>query len=79
MMRWSGLIVVGLSMSWGCQAPNPSESLAANPNVLILMVDALRADRLGVNGYPLRVVEKVVEPGAAKYANHVVPSCSGKL
>lgn len=61
MMRWSGLIVFGLSVTWGCQTPNPSEAPAAKPNVLILMVDALRADRLGVNGYPLPTTPHIDE------------------
>ena len=43
--------VLCLAVLLGCQGPVGKETPEAKPNVLILMVDALRADRLGVNGY----------------------------
>lgn len=46
------LLIVGLGFGLGCQGPEPHEASSDPPNVLIVMIDALRADRLGVNGYP---------------------------
>lgn len=43
--------VLALSVVSGCQSSPTTEPLGDKPNVLILMVDALRADRLGVNGH----------------------------
>jgi arylsulfatase A-like enzyme len=45
-----------------CSHPAPD---AARPNVLIVVVDALRADRLGVNGYPLPTSPAIDELAAS--------------
>lgn len=48
--RRLALLLAGAGALAACSRGAPD---AARPNVLIVVVDALRADRLGVNGYPL--------------------------
>ncbi len=48
----------------GCSNSPPHRSQADRPNVLILLIDALRADRLGVNGYPLPTTPQIDRIGA---------------
>ncbi len=51
LIRWSVSLGVALSMNIGCsQSPEPSRQAPVR-NVILLSIDTLRADRLGVYGY----------------------------
>ena len=54
-----GLFLVSLLVS--CRAESPAKPSTTRPNVLILMVDALRADRLGVNGHSFPTTPNIDE------------------
>lgn len=51
-----GILLGGLLAGCG-EAPEPKP--AYRPNIVVLVIDALRADRLGVHGYPLPTTPRI--------------------
>ena len=46
----AALVVAGTALAVGCSRPAPASVVAVPANVLIVTIDTLRADRLGVYG-----------------------------
>jgi arylsulfatase A-like enzyme len=49
---WTSLLLVALLLAPGLRVPRGSSAPGGRPNVLLLTVDTLRADRLGATGEP---------------------------
>lgn len=56
--------ILGSLLVAGCAPPEPEY----RPSILVLVIDALRADRLGINGYPLPTTPNI-DALAAESAN----------
>jgi len=59
MMRWAALSIasgIALVAALGCRREPPPDG---RPNVLLVVIDTLRADRLGTYGYPLATAPEI--------------------
>ena len=73
----AGLLLLGTAPSCGPLGSRPAPAaIAQRPSVLIVVVDALRADRVGAYGYPLETTPTIdrlaADPDAVLFRHHYV-------
>ncbi len=54
----AGMIILGLTVC-GCERATPADTSARRPNVLLIVIDTLRADRLGCYGSELGATPRI--------------------
>ena len=69
----TAICAISLALVWGCERGSSKETGTARPNVVVITIDTLRADRLGCYGFePARTphIDKLAAQGVR--AEHMI-------